>query len=236
MSLSYIGSWENRSESIRESAERMQRSWQMFPEEPGVYTPWALKLWDAEEVLQLQPVPTDDLDAIVDAVNSVTERITEGPRTAPGVYLEFVRERLDEPVVAAGGPLFSYKVRCGFSGPRALRNHVFLELDPAAGDPADENKVVRGYLTALVAAWEPEYVSVCTYAFHKAQRHKKPQQVRVGWFTYIRDDVPLDTSLVPEAVHIEAGDGGRYLTLSGTPGEPSLDQAMAVRRALGYPT
>ncbi|WP_441963183.1 hypothetical protein [Mycolicibacterium houstonense] len=52
--------------------------------------------------------------------------------------------------------------------------------------------------------------------------------------TYIRDDVPLDMSAVPEEVHIEMGDGGRYLTLSGTPDEPSLDQALAIRRALGY--
>jgi hypothetical protein len=234
VSLSYIGSWGDRPESIRESAERMQRSWQAFPQEPGVYTPWSLKLWNAEDVLQLQPVPADDLDAIVDAARSVTERINEGPRTAPGFDLQFVRERLDEPVLA-GGPLFAYKVRCGFSGPRALRNHVLFHLDPTVGISSDESQVVRGYLTALVAAWEPEYVSVCTYEFHKAQGHKKPQQVRVGWLTYIRDDVPLDTSLVPEEVHIEAGDGGRYLTLSGTPQEPSLDQALAIRRALGYP-
>lgn len=235
MTLDFIGSWGERSESLRQSAERMQRSWQLLPIEPSVYSPWSLKLWNAEDVLRLQRVPADDLDAIVDAVKSVTERINEGPRTAPGVYLEFVRERLDAPAVA-GGPLFSYKVRCGFSGPRALRNHVFLGLDPTAGNPPDEQQLVRDYLVALVAAWEPEYVSVCTYAFHKAQRHKKPQQVRVGWMTYIRDDVPLDTSAVPEEVHIEVADGGRYLTLSGTPEEPSLDQALAIRRALGYPT
>lgn len=234
MTLDFIGSWGERSESLRQSAERMQRSWRAFPQEPGVYSPWSLKLWSAEDVLQLQPVPADDLDAIVAAVSLVTERINEGPRTAPGVYLEFVRERLDEPVVAAGGPLFSYKARCGFQGPRALRNHVFLELDPAAGNPSDESQVVRGYLTSLVAAWAPEYVSACTYTFHKAQRHKKPQQVRVGWLTYIRDEVPLDLSAVPADVHIDAGDGGRYLTLSGTPEDPSLDQALAIRRALGY--
>ena len=212
----------------------MQRSWQLFPQEQGVYTPWSLKRWRSEDEPQLQPVPVDDLDAIVDAIRSVTERINEGPRTAPGVYLEFVRERLDLPVVEAGGPLFSYKVRSGFAGPRAPRNHILFQLDPAVGSPADENEMVRGYLTALVAAWETEYVSACTYAFHKAQRHKKPQQVRVGWMTYIRDDVPLDTSLVPAEVRIESGDGGRYLTLSGTPEDPSLDQALAIRRALGY--
>ncbi|WP_131816293.1 hypothetical protein [Mycolicibacterium porcinum] len=234
MTLDFIGSWGDRSESLRESAERMQRSWQLLPHKAGVYSPWSLKLWDAEDVLQLQPVPAGDLDAIVDAVRSVTERINEGPRTAPGVYLEFARERLDAPVVASGGPLFSYKVRCGFSGPRALRNHVFLSLDPAAGNPPDEQQLVRDYLVALAAVWEPEYVSACTYAFHKAQRHKKPQQVRVGWLTYIRDDVPLDFSAVPGEVHIEAGDGGRYLTLSGTPEEPCLDQALAIWRGLGY--
>lgn len=234
MTLDFIGSWGDRLESIRESAERVQRSWREFPRDPGVYTPWSLQLYPEGE-LRLQPVPADDLGAIVDAVRLVTERINEGPRTAPGFYLQFVREQLDAPVVTAGGPLFSYDVRCGFEGPRAPRNHVLFQLDPAASGPSDEHQVVRDYLSALVRAWEADHVSVSPLTFLKAQRHKTPQ-VRVGWMTYIRDNVTLDTSLVPEEVHIEAGDGGRYLTLSGTPQEPSLDQALAIRGALGYAT
>lgn len=232
MTLDLIGSWGDRLESLQESAERMQRSWQMFPQEPGVYTPWSLQLYP-EGALQLQPVPANDLGAIVDAVRLVTERINEGPRTAPGQYLEFARERLDSPVVEAGGRLFSYNVRCGFEGPRAPRNHLLFQLDSAVKSPSDEYPVLRGYLTALVRAWEPDHISVSALGFLKAQKHKTPQ-VRVGWMTYIRDDVPLDMSAVPAEVDIEAGDGGRYLTLSGTPEEPSLDQALAIRRALGY--
>jgi hypothetical protein len=229
--VEFIGGWGDRLESVRESAERMQRSWRDFPDEPGVYTPWSLQLYP-DGVLQLQPVPEDDLDAIIEAVRLVTERINDGPRTAPGFNLEFVRERLDAPV-AAGGPLFSYTVRCGFSGPRAMRNHVFLALDPGAAASDEPDRLVRDYLTALVAAWEPEHLSVCTYAFHKAQRHRTPQ-VRVGWLTYIRDDVPLETATVPAGVRVEEAHGGRYLTLSGTPEEPDLDQALAICRALGY--
>lgn len=233
MTLDFIGSWGDRLESIRESAERMQHSWQLFPQQPGVYTPWSLKRWRSEDELELEPLPQDDLDAIIEAVRFVTERINEGPRTAPGSYLQFVRERLDAPVVKAGGPLFKYDVRCGFAGPRAPRNHLLFHLDPAVGNPSDEYQVVRDYLSAIVRAWETDHVSVSPLAFLKAQRHKTPQ-VRVGWVTYIRDEVPLDMSAVPEDVHIDAGDGGRYLTLSGTPEDPSLDQALAIRRALGY--
>lgn len=200
-----------------------------------MYTPWSLKRWSSEGELRLEPVPQDDLDAIVDGIRFVTERINEGPRTAAGSYLQFVRERLDAPAVKAGGPLFSYDVRCGFAGPRAPRNHLLFHLDPAAGSPSDECQVVRDYLSALVRAWEADHVSVSPLSFLKAQRHKTPQ-VRVGWLTYIRDDVPLEISAVPDGVHIESADGGRYLTLSGTPQEPSLDQALAIRRALGYPT
>lgn len=232
MKLSFIGSWGERLESLRESAERMQRSWQTLPEREGMYGPWSLQGYP-DGVLQLDAVPAVDLDAIEEAVRRNTEQINQGPRTAPGFYLDFVRELVEAPV-AIGGPLFSYNVRCGFSGPRSVRNHVLLELDPAVGNPPGEEQIVHGHLVALARAWEPEYVSACTYAFHKAQKHKKPQQVRVGWVTYIRDDIPWDTALIPDAVRVEAGDGGRYVTLSGTPEEPSLDEALAIRRALGY--
>ena len=228
MTLSFIGSWGERPETEIESARRMQRSWEAFPQNDGVYTPWSLQLYP-EGVLELQPVSAGDLEDVVDAVRRVTERINEGPRTAPGAYLEFARERLDVPV-SAGGPLFTYEARCGFAGPRAPRNHVLLGLIDTA-----EEALVRDYFVALVRAWEPEHVSVCTYAFHKAQRHETPQ-VRVGWLTYIRDDVSLDVTAVPESVRVEAGDGGRYLTLSGTPEQPDLDEALSVRRVLGYPT
>ncbi|BBY26608.1 hypothetical protein [Mycolicibacterium sediminis] len=233
MTLSFIGSWGERFETSNESAERMQKSWGDFPASDDEYGPWSLRSFP-DDVLRLIPVPADDLDAIAEAARVVTERINEGPRTAPGFHLEFARERVDAPVVPAGGPLFSYDVRCGFAGPRALRNHLHFELDPTVGNSPDEQRVVRDHLVALVRAWQPEYVSACTYAFHKAQGHRTPRQVRVGWMTHIRDDVPLDVVDVPDDVRIEVGDGGRYLTLAGTPRDPSLEQALAIRRALGY--
>jgi hypothetical protein len=232
MTLEYIGGWGDRVESLRESARRMQRSWEEFPNDHGVYTPWSLQSYP-DGVLRLEPVPGDDLDAIVDAGRLVTERVNEGPRTAPGFNLEFARERRDSSVLASDGQLFSYNVRCGFGGPRALRNHIFFELDPLGGNTSDENQLLRDHLVALARAWEPEYVSVCTYAFHKAQRHKTPQ-VRVGWLTYIRNDVALDSSAIPDTVRIEAGDGGKYLMLTGTPQDPNIDEALALRRALSY--
>lgn len=226
MALNFMGGWGDRVETDVEAARRMQRSWQLIPQFPGVYSPWSLQQYPAGE-LHLEPVAEGDLDAVVAAVHMVTERINDGPRSTPGYYLEFVRERLDAPV-AAGGPLLSYKVRCGFAGPRSVRNHLLMDADPA---PSEQS--LHEQLAALVRAWEPEHVSVCDYAFHKAQKHKTPQ-VRIGWLTYIRDDVPLDLAKVPDEVAVEARDGGRYLMLSGTPGEPSLDQAMALREALGY--
>lgn len=137
--------------------------------------------------------------------------------------------------VEADPPLYSYKVRCGFAGPRAPRNHLFLGLDPAAGNPTDERQGVRDHLTALVRAWEPKRLSVCTYTFRKAQQHSTPQ-IGVGWLTYIRDDVPMDTRVLSRTVTVEFADGGRYLTLSGTALEPHLGGAMSVRWALGLPS
>lgn len=96
------------------------------------------------------------------------------------------------------------------------RATMYFSAGPAASGPSDEHQVVRDYLSALVRAWEADHVSVSPLTFLKAQRHKTPQ-VRVGWMTYIRDNVTLDTSLVPEEVHIEAGDGGRYPDALGDP-------------------
>jgi len=232
MTLEYMGGWGDRPESARASAERVQCSWRTFPQVDSLYTQWSLQTYP-EGALQLLPVPEGDLGSIVEAARIVTERINEGPRRSPGQYLEFVRRRLDSE--EADPRLYSYKVRCGFAGPRAPRNHLFLQLDPAAGNPTDERQVVRDHLTALVRAWEPEHLSVCTYSFHKAQQHRTPQ-IRVGWLTYIRDDVPMDTRVLSRTVTVEFADGGRYLTLSGTALEPHLGDAMSVRRALGLPS
>jgi hypothetical protein len=231
VTLTFIGGWGGRLETEADTARRMQRSWAEFPQEQGVYTPWSLQLYP-NGALKLQPVPAGNLAAIIDAVRLVTEDVNQGPRTAPGASPRFVRELIDSPV-AVGGPLFTYFVRCGFAGPRALRNHVLLELDPAAGNPPDANQLVRDYLIALVVAWKPEHLSVCTHAFHKAQGHKTPQ-VRVGWLTYVRDDVPMDLGVVDAGVNVVVGQGGRYLTLSGTPLDPDIGEALSVRWALGY--
>ena len=92
----------------------------------------------------------------------------------------------------------------------------------------------RDYLTALVQAWEPSRVAVTTYESLKVQGHKPPQ-VEVGWLTYIRNDIDVDTTVLDEQITITEADTGRYLAVGGTPEQPDLNHVMLVRKALGYP-
>lgn len=226
MILDYIGSWGDRVESLHDSARRMQRSWQLVSTDSDAYSDWAVKTSDGSPQSLLN-VPTDNLGAIEDAVRRVTERVNDGPRSTPGFNLEFVRTPEE-----SSEARYEYKVRCGYGGPRALRNHVLMELDPVVSRASSTEDLLGTYLRALVRAWEPDYMSVCSYDFQKAQGYRKPQEVRVGWLTYICRELAAD---LPSS-HGEQwnADGGVYIKLAGTPQEPDLDEARAIRSALGY--
>lgn len=90
-----------------------------------------------------------------------------------------------------------------------------------------------GYMSALVDAWHPDRLGVLTVESKRAQGHKGPQ-VAVGRLTYIADSVPLNTNALGAEVDVAEAEGGRYITVPGTPTDPSLEHIRQVRNALGY--
>ncbi|BBZ15035.1 hypothetical protein [Mycobacterium branderi] len=227
--LKLIGGWGDRAETPRSCAERVQLSWQLMPSQPDTYGPWGV--WVSGEDRQrrvLVPINDADPEAIEAAIVAETERVNEGPRTAPGHYIEFTREVLGERPETSPR-YFQYYARAGFVESARPMNHLLMELD--ADTQPDQ---ARTYLIALVRAWRPEHLAVVGDTTLKEQRHKPPQ-VRVGWLTYIRDATTLDTMMLGEQITVTEADDGRYLTLSGSPTDPELYSVLLVRRALGYP-
>lgn len=230
--LDLIGVWGDRPDSLRSCVQRLQASWRSMPPDPGAYGPWSVRdRGAAGDFSPLTRVDIDDADAVERAIAAETEWVHKGPRTAPGVYLEFDRESLVEKVGDGSrewAKEAQYKGRAGFFNPHRAHNRVTFTINSAT-EPA----VVRDYFTALVRAWEPDHLAVTTFELSKAQGRRTPQ-MDIGWLTYIRDTIPLDPAVLDSDIAISQADGGRYLTLPGTPADPDLDRIMAVRRALGY--
>lgn len=229
MNLDIIGAWKGRIDDTASAAERLQRSLALMPQHPhDTYTQWGTKHWDEQGIFSIEAI-LDDLVEIEGTIRRTTENVNDGPRSEPGLHLKLVRSHPDRQY-EVDDRTYDYHVRCGFERPR---NHILLQLDPDIGGYCDPITVVRAYMAALVNAWEPDHLAALPLPFLKAQGHRTPQ-VRVGWMTYIRDGIELDTSILEKTLRRSKGDGGTYIRLAGTPEDPDLDQAMLVRKALGY--
>jgi hypothetical protein len=147
--------------------------------------------------------------------------------TSPGQHIKLTREGIGDPG-STESQFFDYAVRAGFVGYPEPFNHLLLEV----ADSTDEAVLTR-YLSALVIAWEPDHLSVATRATQRTQGHKPPQAI-VGWLTYVRSGTPLDTAVLDEQISIANANGGTYITVPGTPDQPSLEHVLHVRTALGY--
>ncbi|SCX17369.1 hypothetical protein [Mycolicibacterium fluoranthenivorans] len=226
MTVRLIGAWGNRHDNLQRCAERVQLSIELMPTE-DCYGPWGV--WEsrnaASESNELVPIDLDDIAAVESAITSTTERVNAGPMTAPGYHIQFARECADR---TADRRFFEYTVRAGFVGTPEPFNHLLLHV----GD-TDESTLIR-YLSALVVAWEPDHLAAADRKVQRAQGHRPPE-VLVGWLTYVRDDIPLNTDVIDEQIGFVARDGGRYITVAGTPQQPNLDHILQVRAALGYP-
>ncbi|WP_441960274.1 hypothetical protein [Mycolicibacterium houstonense] len=227
-----IGGWDNRSDSLQSSAQRLQRSLRSAPPEPEKYGPWGI--WsprqpDAATGYDLVPVDVDNLTELESAIKAVTMRVNKGPRTAPGLNIELARRANgDRPETAP--TRFEYTARTGFVDARRPFNHIAFDVD----DDTDDRTLMR-YMSALVEAWQPDHLGAVTQEVKRAQGHKG-SQVAVGRLTYVRDGIPLDTNTLGDEVDVAAADGGRYIRVPGTPADPRLDDVLQVRRALGYGT
>jgi len=225
--LRFIGGWDNRSDSLPSCAERVRLSLELMPAQDDVYGPWGVWRIHDEQTMELVPVDVDDVTQLEREILTVTERVNDGPMRQPGQHIAFARRllgALSDPSTTA----FKYTVRAGFVGRAEPYNHVVLQVESGT-----DASVLTRYMSALVVAWNPATLALATRETQRAQ-DKQPSEAIVGWLTYIRAGTRLDTELVDDQVAISNADGGRYITVPGTPEDPSLDHIRQVRRALGY--
>ena len=223
-----IGGWDNRPDPLRSCAERLQRSIRRMPSEPDRYGPWGI--WQPRDPdpetgydRQLLPIDVEDIDAVDDAIATVTARGRR--RTTPGFRIELSRSAVG---VQQEAVAFTYTARAGFVDKRVPFNHVAFDVDADTDD-----RTLMAYMSALVEAWQPDHLGAVTQLTMHEQGHKPPQAV-VGRLTYVRDGMPLDASMLGDGVDVAGADGGRYIRVPGTPARPSLEHVRRVRDALGY--
>lgn len=222
-----IGGWGDRPDSLRSCAERLRESLRMMPAQDDVYDPWSVWRQRDESNLDLVPIDVEDLDALAREILAVTERVNDGPMRTPGQHIELARRALGERPETTKS-VFKYRVRAGFVEQPAPYNHVLLELDATT----DESLLSR-YLGALVAAWEPDELAAVTRETQRAQGRKPPEAI-IGWMTYVANSFTVDTGTLGDLVSVSAREGGYFITVPGTPSEPSLEHIAQVRQALGY--
>lgn len=225
--LRFIGGWDNRSDSLPSCAERVRRSLELMPAQDDVYGPWGVWRIHDEQTMELVPVDVDDVTELEREILTVTERVNDGPMRQPGQHIAFAR-RLLGARPGTSTTAFKYTVRAGFVERPEPYNHVLLQVENGT-----DASIMTRYMSALVVAWNPADLALITRETQRAQG-KQPSEAIIGWLTYIRSGTPLDTGLVDDQVAITNADGGRYITVPGTPEDPSLEHIRQVRRALGY--
>lgn len=225
-----MGGWGNRPDSLTSAVDRLQRSLNRFPGESGKYGTWGI--WqhrDADDGTELDfvPVEVNDSAALANVIAQETDEIRGGPSSAPGLNIELSRPAVGQQSEVSAG-WFKYIVRVGFTDMPRPFNHVALDVD----DDTDE-RILMSYMSALVAAWQPDRLGVLTVDTKRAQGHRG-SEVAVGRLTYIRDGVALNINVLGDGIDVAEADSGSYIRVPGTPKKPSLEHILRLRRALGY--
>jgi len=228
MALRLIGGWGNRPDPLQSCAQRLVRSLELLPQQPERYGPWGVWHTRAESAYNdLVPLDVADVGVVAAAISAVTERVNQGPMRTPGQHAQLAREVIG--VRADADPQYlEYTVRAGFVDTPQPFNHLLLQAEDSTR-PAE----LFGYLSAMVVAWQPDYLGLATRAVQRAQGHRQPEAV-AGFLTYVRAGTALNRSVLGDQIDVAEADGGLYIRVPGTAAEPSLDHVRQVRDALGY--
>jgi hypothetical protein len=199
-----------------------------MPSQPDRYGPWGVWRPRPETAYNdLVPLDVGNVEAVEGAIKAVTERVNQGPMRTPGQHMQLAREVVGER--ADGDPQYlEYTVRAGFVDTPQPFNHLLLQAEDSTA-PAE----LFNYMSALVAAWQPDQLGLATRAIQRAQGHRPPEAI-VGFLTYVRAGTRLDRTTLDEQIDVAEADGGLYVRVPGTPADPSLDHIRQVREALGY--
>lgn len=226
--LRLIGGWGNRPDPLRSCAERLLRSLESMPSQPDRYGPWGVWRPRAESAYNdLVPLDVGNVEAVEGAIKAVTERVNQGPMRTPGHHIDLARELVGERT-DADRPYLEYAVRAGFVDTPQPFNHLLLQVDDTVA--AAE---LFPCMSALVEAWQPDHLGMATRAVQRTQGHRPPEAI-VGFLTYVRAGTQLDRSTLGDQIDVAEADGGLYIRVPGTPGDPSLEHIRLVRDALGY--
>jgi hypothetical protein len=201
---------------------------ELMPSSTGRYGPWAV--WQSREESpynDLEPLSAN-VEAAAAAISTVTERVNRGPMRTPGHHVQLAREVVGDR--ADTHPRYlEYTVRAGFVDTPQPFNHLLLQAE----DTSEPAEFLR-YMHALVVAWQPDHLGLATRAVQRTQGHR-PAEAVVGFLTYVRAGTPLKSRALDDQIDVTEADGGLYIRVPGTPGDPSLDHTGEVRDALGYP-
>ncbi len=148
---------------------------------------------------------------------------------APGHHIDLARQVGDPAESPEDAHYLTYTVRAGFEHPRQPSNHLMMQID----DSADEGVLLR-YLSALIVAWEPDYLALVSRAVQRSQGHKPPQAV-IGFYTYLRSGFAPEITKLGDIADVSASDGSHYIRVAGSPDAPNLGQIRQIRAALNYP-
>jgi hypothetical protein len=215
--IDFIGGWGGRASSYDEIVAAARRMLTSMPTEPsGRWVRFIER--PGSQLMDAVPVDVDDLESLGAAVELISRR---GDRH---------ELRISRQVGPDDVPI-SVRVK---AGSEHSDNRIVISVELSEGDAAT---LISEYMSAMISAWDPDWLKAGTYQFHVAQKGigLQPKETALGWRTYLSDRVSFDAAVAVEAgVMVTAVDGGRYVTLAGAPDDPDLDQAAVVRRALGY--
>lgn len=118
--------------------------------------------------------------------------------------------------------------------PGLTPNSVVLDLPGAQGTGLalyDRETALR-LIHAIVTTWQPSW---CTYTSHQLRRAqgRNPDEVAVGWATYVANYDGARTHTLPAGVTAEPLEGGLLMTVDGDATSLSESSVIAVRSALG---
>ncbi|MYR05131.1 hypothetical protein GTV32_01735 [Gordonia sp. SID5947] len=221
--ISIIGGWEPREQSLDEVATATSRMLIAMPPLSGHQ--WVTPIYSgsdrSDDLRRFAPIDPADVTEIASRVAVSTAQVKN--MKSPGQLVRFYRRAGDD------FPM-TLDVHAGYAKPR---NRIVAALKVDDPTTVETQRLIRAHMAAFIAAWNPSWLEAGTYDFQKAQGHSHGQVI-VGWDTYISDRVAFDDTVIDGKLATVRGAAGRYVTLDGTPAEPSLEQAQLVRKALRY--
>ena len=222
--ISLTGDWGYRPQNLTSVAHATSQCLAAMPNKPA--GSWMTPRKAGTNYVN-EPFSITDITQIAERIEQVSTDVRGGKPSTPGLDVKAYR------VAENGTYAVECIVRAGFEGPRGLRNHVLTRLEFPDGDIPENARLIKDFMAAIVRAWAPRNLSAQPYEFMKAQGWQAGQ-ICIGWDTYLADSVDINWADLSDDISVTAGDGGHYVTLTGTPGAPNLAQAQTVRRALGY--